>query len=108
MTPYSVPLVPSNFSIVEQFETSHNKAIILIWSLPLGEGSAGVVDYYLVTVSPALLPHGYYEVIVNTTLLNVTVMSNTTYTFTLSAINCAGASDISALIFSFGTYVCIR
>ena len=102
---YSVPLVPSNFSIAGQFETTRNITITFEWSLPLGEGSELVVDYYIVAISLTLLSQNDYEIIVNTTVLNVTVMYNTEYTFTVSAINCAGESDVSELFFMLCMYL---
>lgn len=97
-----MPNVPLNFNNTRQYPSQSNTTITLEWNVPQGLGSRRVVDYYVVTVSPALPSLPDNEFSVNSTSLNVTLLHNVNYTLSVTAINCAGASDMAILSNALG------
>ena len=90
-------MVPSSFNNSRVYYFTPSAIITLEWSRPQGVGSKGVADYYVVTISSTSPSLSNESASVNSTALNVTVLYGVTYMFSVSAINCAGASDAAIL-----------
>ena len=95
-----VPIAPSGFNITEVYFTPMNVIVTFEWDLPQGMGPEFVVDYYRITILSASLSHPIMNS-VDSTIWNVTLNYNTIYRANISAINCAGESEISPLIDPF-------
>lgn len=99
----SVPDVPVNFDVTEQYDTLSNTTITFSWDPPQGYGVKTVVDYYLLSITPTSL-YPPPSTVVNGTSVNVTVQYNLDYTATLSAVNCAGEGSYIILATKFSKY----
>ena len=91
----AVPLMPTGFSIVEEFYSNSNLTVLFQWDEPQGEGVQAIVDNYTIDISPRpLYPSEYSIVLPNSPQsLNVTINYNTNYIATITAENCAGPSQ---------------
>ncbi len=63
------------------------------WDLPPGSGPEAIVDNYTITITPAPVSHPISNVVLASPW-NVTLNFNVMYTATITAVNCAGESDI--------------
>ncbi len=70
--------------------------VMFEWDPPPGSGPEAIVDNYTITITPAPVSHPISNVIVAPPL-NVTLDYNVIYTATVTAVNCAGDSDILVL-----------
>jgi hypothetical protein len=87
VTPRTTPAAPTGLTAM-----SGNRSALLSWSAPADGGSA--ITSYLVTVSPP--GDAPIEVLAPDTFLNVTGLTNeTSYTFTVAAVNAAGTGSAS-------------
>ncbi len=65
------------------------------WDPPPGSGPEAIVDNYTITITPAPVSHPISNAVASS--LNVTLDYNVIYTATVTAVNCAGDSDILVL-----------
>ncbi len=63
------------------------------WDVPPGSGPEAIVDNYTITITPAPVSHPISNVVLASPW-NVTLDYNVIYTATITAVNCAGKSDI--------------
>ena len=70
--------------------------VTLDWDPPQGIGPETVVDNYTISTFPAS-PYQPARIIVFTRHLNITLEHNIAYSINLTAINCAGESNLSIL-----------
>ena len=77
-----------------EFFTVSNLTVIFEWDEPQGRGPEGIVDTYIITLSPSPLSPSDVISLPNFPLsLNVTLNYNTVYEATITAENCAGRSE---------------
>ena len=88
-----VPLMPSNFKSIEEFHESNYSTLTFSWDPPQGSGPEAVVEYYVVSFSPAPVSHSVANM-VQSSPWNVTLAHNIVYRINVTAVNCAGESDI--------------
>lgn len=75
-----------------ELHDSSNTAVTFEWDPPNGSGPEAVVDYYIISISPAPLSHPERNV-VHSLLWNVTLAHNTYYKINITAVNCAGPGE---------------
>ncbi len=63
------------------------------WDPPPGSGPEAIVDHHTITITPAPVSHPISNVVLASPW-NVTLSYNIIYTATITAVNCAGESDI--------------
>ena len=66
------------------------------WDVPPGSGPEAIVDNYTITITPAPVSHPISNVVLASPW-NVTLNYNVIYTATITAVNCAGDSEILIL-----------
>ena len=87
----TVPLPPTDFSIVEEYHDNMETTVLLGWNPPQGSGPEFIVQNYSVEISPAP-PYHPGVVILSSPPWNVTLLQNIEYTINITAMNCAGKS----------------
>ena len=102
---FLVPIVPSGFNIPGVVYTVDNVTVTFEWDPPQEEGPAVVVDYYLLSVSPSPLSQPVTANVSGSLLSwDVTIEYNRLYSANITAVNCAGDSEIAVLptVIEFG------
>ena len=98
-----MPLTPTGFNITSQSFTKENVTVTFVWDALQGSGPEAIVDYYGVYIAPSSLSHPDSVAITNTTSIGITVDYNTVYEANLTATNCVGESESTALLrFEYG------
>ena len=93
---FLVPIRPSGFDIFEASFTPDNSIVTFEWDPPQGMGPELVVDNYrIIITSIPLSPTTIY--LVELSPWNVTLDYNVIYTANITAINCAGESEVFSL-----------
>ena len=93
---FLVPIRPSGFDIIQDSFTPENNTVTFEWDPPQGMGPELVVDNYRIIISPAPLSHTMIN-LVESSPWNVTLDYNVIYTANITAINCAGESEVFSL-----------
>ena len=81
-----------------------DNTVIFEWNSPGGSGPEAIVDNYTITVNPKPITHPNSNIVLSSPW-NVTLSYNVIYTATITAVNCAGESNIFTLTdFEYGKF----
>ena len=101
-----MPHAPTGINIPERYHDGLETTINLDWDPAQGSGPEAVVDYYVISISPAP-PYQPSINMESSPPWNVTLAHNQLYTGNITAINCAGESMPSMLpSIEFGKQTC--
>ena len=87
----TVPLPPTNFSIIEVYHDDRETTVSLAWNPPQGSGPEVIVQNYSIVLSPAP-QYQSAVIIVSSPPWNVTLLHNQEYIINITSLNCAGES----------------
>lgn len=91
------PLSPIAFNLTSRFHGILETTFTLDWDLPSWNGGpAAIIDHYIIYISPIPLLHSARN-FVPSPPWNVTLAHNTPYTINITAVNCAGESNMTGL-----------
>ena len=90
---YLVPLRPMEFNITWEYFTVIDTTVTFEWDSPPGSGPVAIVDNYTITITPVPVFHPIINVVIAPPW-NVTLDYNVIYSANITAVNCAGGSDI--------------
>ncbi len=96
MSPILVPLMPIGLVISDMQYSAMFTTVTFDWDPPSGSGPEGVVDNYTILIMPKPISSPQSNV-VTAAPWNVTLNYNIEYSATISATNCAGASESFSL-----------
>ena len=102
-----VPLKPTGFNITREYFTMMDITAMFEWDLPPGSGPEAIVDNYTIAITPAPVSHPISNNVVLASPWNVTLNYNILYIPSITAINCAGSSEILILAaVEYSEYTC--
>ncbi len=74
--------------------------VTLGWDPPQGSGPQTIVDNYTISISP-VSPYQLERILISSSPWNITLQHNEVYSINLTAMNCAGESEL-AILFGVG------
>ena len=90
------PISPIEFNVTRVYYYILNYTVSLKWNLPVERSPSFTVDRYILSIKPKPVSQPTSNEIYST-IWNVTLNYNIEYTATITAVNCAGESNMVIL-----------